>query len=233
MSSFHFRDFSVRQSNSGLKVGTDAMVFGAVINSDGKSKGLDIGTGTGVLSLMVAQKNSKIQIQAIDVQKGAIEDAAFNFQNCSYSNRLKEIHEDFLAFDPNQKFDLIFTNPPFYADAKLGSSDQLNQAKHILEMTPKALFQKVKSALEETGSFWIIWPFQASSEIITVASKYGLYPQVCMVINGKPAIPTRIILEFGFQREEIIEREITIRTHSGDYSDEYKNLTKDFHNKTL
>jgi tRNA1Val (adenine37-N6)-methyltransferase len=185
------------------------------------------------LSLMVAQKNSKIQIQAIDVQKGAIQDAAFNFQNCSYSNRLKEIHEDFLAFDPNQKFDLIFTNPPFYADAKLGASDQLNQAKHILEMTPKALFQKVKSALEETGSFWIIWPFQASSEIITVASKYGLYPQVCMVINGKPSIPTRIILEFGFQREEIIEREITIRTHSGDYSDEYKNLTKDFHNKTL
>ena len=94
MSSFHFRDFSVRQSNSGLKVGTDAMVFGAVINSDGKSKGLDIGTGTGVLSLMVAQKNSKIQIQAIDVQKGAIEDASFNFQNCSYSkpylNRLFE-----------------------------------------------------------------------------------------------------------------------------------------------
>lgn len=233
MSSFHFRYFSVRQSNAGLKVGTDAMVFGAIINSFGKSKGLDIGTGTGVLSLMVAQKNSKIQIQAIDIQREAIEDTAFNFQNSPYSNRLKEIHADFLAFEPNQKFDLIFSNPPFYSDAKLGASDALNQAKHVLEMTPKALFQKVKSTLVETGSFWIIWPFQAKVEILTEAAKHGLFVQNCVVLNGKPESPIRVILEFGFQSKEFIERKLTIRTQTGDYTDEYKNLTKDFHNKTL
>ena len=98
---------------------------------------------------------------------------------------------------------------------------------------PKALFQKVKSTLVETGSFWIIWPFQAKVEILTEAAKHGLFVQNCVVLNGKPESPTRVILEFGFQSKEFIERKLTIRTQTGDYTDEYKNLTKDFHNKTL
>lgn len=233
MSFFHFRDFSVRQSNAGLKVGTDAMVFGAFLNAEGKSKGLDVGTGTGVLSLMVAQKNSEIHIQAIDIQQGAIEDARFNFQNSPFASRLKEVQGNFLNFEPNQQFDLVFSNPPFYSDAKLGVSDKLNQAKHVNSMTPAALFEKVISLLSNSGNFWIIWPFQTSEELISEALKQGLNPQIRMVLNGKPETPTRVIIKFGFESVECLNQIFTIRNEQGEYTDAYKNLTKDYHNKSL
>ena len=112
MSTFYFKEFKINQKDASMKVGTDAMVLGALIDSKQKQKGLDIGTGTGVLSLMVAQKNKYLAIDAIDIDKDNISIAKENFENSKFENTFETINKDFLNFKSSIKYDLIFSNPP-------------------------------------------------------------------------------------------------------------------------
>ena len=233
MSFFQFRDFSVRQSHAALKVGTDAMVLGALLNSEGKKQALDIGTGTGVLALMVAQRNERIQVTAVEKESKANQDARFNFNNSPYAKRLQLLEIDFLSFQSNEKFDLIVSNPPFYMNALMGANHQLNQAKHVQDLTPNRLFQKVSELLDEVGSFWVIWPSEDIETFLLEAQKFELFPQRRISVFGKPNAKVRVVVEFGFQPKETTNTDLTIRTSEGTYTEEYKVLTRDFHDRSL
>ncbi len=233
MSIFQFRDFAVRQTNSALKVGTDAMIFGASINSYDKLRALDIGTGTGVLSLMVAQCNTEIKIDSIDVNREALQDAGFNFENSPYAKRLNAIHCDFVHFDSSKKYDLIFSNPPFYTDNLKGENESLNLAKHVGVLTPRVLMKKVSRLLNETGSFWVIWPSERFRELSYEANLQDFFVKHKTIVFGKPKTPKRIIAEFVKHECEVVETALTVRDDKGKYTAAYITLTKEFHDRAL
>jgi tRNA1Val (adenine37-N6)-methyltransferase len=130
MSHFHFKRFTINQSRTTLKVGTDAMLLGAFIKTNSPRFGLDVGAGTGVLSLMVAQNHSSINIDSVEIDSKSFEDLKQNITESVFKNQINFFNIDFFAFQPNKKYDLIFSNPPFYDDGIKFNSEINFHPKH-------------------------------------------------------------------------------------------------------
>lgn len=233
MSTFHFKEFSVNQLNASMKVGTDAMVLGALIDASRKNYALDIGTGTGVLSLMVAQKNPLIQIEAIDIDKVNIELASTNFQSSRFSSSLNTRHVDFLEYSSNSKFDLIFTNPPYYEDGLLNPDDRKANARHEQSLPIEKLIDKSITLLNDDGDFWMIIPSINKDKWISFCESKGLFLKRLYLIEGKKNVLNRVVFNFNFHSENFIEETIIIRDSENNYTGQYKALTKDYHGVKL
>lgn len=234
MSTFQFKTFSINQTHAALKVGTDSMVLGALIDCHNKTSALDIGTGTSVLAMMQAQKNPNLIVTAIEIDESSCIDANYNIDNGPFSDRIKLIQSDFLSYNFKEKFDLIFSNPPFYLDALTSTNDRTNQAKHVSDLNPQSLFQKVSDLLKENGDFWLIWPYEFRQKLISAALKLGFNLKNEITLEGKPGIPVRSVLSFSKQKlQTVYSQKIVIRDERNSYTDQYKELTKDFHNKEL
>jgi tRNA1Val (adenine37-N6)-methyltransferase len=233
MSLFHFKQFTITQSRSALKVGTDAMILGSVIDPGTYENGLDIGAGTGVLSLMVAQENPILHIDAIELDEGSFLDCKDNFASSNWKERLSAIHGDFLSFKNEKKYDLIFSNPPFYKDGLLSPDKRVSQSKHATDLSLEKLIEKSAEMLTEEGRFWLIFPFDLSEVIGQYAKNSGLSVQKRIRIEGKPGRPTRTIVCLGFEPLSTHESMIVIRTEENTYSSQYSQLTKAFHGKEI
>lgn len=234
MSFFNFKYFSIRQNHAALKVGTDSMLLGAFIQTHGKRKALDIGTGTGVLALMQAQKNPKLKITAIEISALSLKDAQVNISNSPFPMAIDLILGNFLQVDFTEKFDLIFSNPPFYSDGLKTKDLALNQAKHVDELPPSLLCEKVFYLLNENGHFWVIWPFETRLNFVLAATQSGLFLLEEIQLEGKPEKWVRSIFCFTTTKPETFKtRKFRIRNEDNRYSDEYLELTKDFHDREL
>lgn len=233
MSKFHFKHFSVEQERSALKVGTDSMILGSFIDYTSRKKGLDIGAGTGVLSLMVAQSNPEIQIDAIEIDDESVIDCKTNFECSNWSERLNVIHSDFLAFPFQNKYDLIFSNPPFYHNSLLSSDERTAISKHSFHLPFDRLFEKVNHLLTDNGHFWLIIPAEHTQTIKEIAKENQLFLTKEIAIYGKPEKQTRSILSFSKIEKPNTTDSITIREVNGNYTEQYIKLTKDFHFKNL
>ncbi len=220
---------------SPLKVGTDSMLLGSFISSDSKLQGLDLGAGTGVLSLMLAQKNQKLQIDAVEIDANVANECDLNFQNSKWRKNLKCINADYLQFPFKKKYDLIFSNPPYHFENILSPDNGVNISKHSLLSDFIQFFQLVKQLLTENGNFWIILPFSSSDQLTKLASEHRLFLKEYICIHSKPSKKNiRVILNFSSQKQVAIrEREFVIRNENNLYSEEYIALTKDFHSKDL
>jgi tRNA1Val (adenine37-N6)-methyltransferase len=230
---FRFKEFEIFQDNTTLKVGTDAMVFGAIINTENKTTALDIGAGTGVLSLMLAQRNSDLFIEAIEIETGAAKDCDFNFQNAPWKNRLKLHQADFLDYNFQKPFDLIVTNPPFYANGLLSVSPKVNLSKHNHVLPFDALFKKSAECLSESGEFWMIAPYEQRNVLKQMAQVVNWHLRADITVFAKPERPSRVILSFSPIPSKKVCSELLIREVSGSYSLQYIALTKDFHGVKL
>ena len=234
MSTFHFKNFAIRQTNSVLKVGTDAMILGAFIETENRIKGLDIGAGTGVLAMMQAQKSRCLKITALEIDEKACLDARYNFENSSFANQLILEQTDFKKYSPEHTFDLIFSNPPYYQNSLKSKNSELNAAKHIDELTPQVLCEKVAKLLAENGCFWLIWPYSTSGEFEKIANENNLFAVKKIQLNGKPNEPIRTIFCFGKSVVLASKNSVfTIRDEFGNYTEGYKIRTSEFHNKQL
>ncbi len=237
MSIFQFKHFSILQKDSAMKIGTDAMILGALVSVEAKTTVLDIGTGTGVLSLMLAQKNKNMHISAIEIDEKASFEAKFNVENSTYKNQIDVIFSDFLEYDFSGKFDLIVTNPPFFENSLKSSgkfkSEQTNLARHTDSLPFERLIKKVSDLLNEEGDFWIILPHVAAAKLIVIAHKQDLFLIEEIAVYGKPNILIRKILRFSKNSIKHVTTSLLIRENNSDYSDEYKSLTFDFHNRKL
>jgi len=234
MSIFKFKFFDVKQSDAPMRVGTDTMVLGASIDVFGKSYGLDVGAGTGVLSLMCAQRNSKIEIDAIELDGLASKECAYNFFQSNFSQRLTSIHLDFIEFDTTKKYDLIVSNPPFFQTGLENEDQRKSNSRHERSL-PKALFvEKVSGLLDQHGDFWIIVPYIDIEGWVDAASSNNLKLNSQTNIRGKQgASYIRSILRFSKLPNNIIIIDLTIRSVSGGYTEEYIDLTYNFHFKDL
>ncbi len=229
MSLFQFKEFTIIQEVSAMRVGTDAMILGALIESNSKQNCLDIGAGTGVLSLMVAQRNLEIKIQAIEIDSRSAEEAKLNFNNSPWSNRLSLVHSDFRTFYSDNNFDLIISNPPYFENGILNESIRKANSRHEDSLPLIELFQKVESILTSNGHFWLILPYNTASKWESKAKEFNLFCAQKIVIFGKPTLPKRIVFCFTKIGVECIQSSLVIRNNDNSYSEEYKKLTIEFH----
>lgn len=229
MSVFKFKQFEVNQTNSAMKIGTDAMVFGALIDASNKKNGLDIGTGTGVLSLMVAQRNQTIKIKAIEIDLNAFQEAENNFLASTFHPQLEAIHQDVKAFQTDEKFDLIFSNPPYFQNATKSISDERNLARHTDTLSMEELSLKVSEIISTDGDFWIILPIETMQEIDFHLKSLHFFLNQVILIYGKENQLVRKIASYSKSKKDGFQQELIIRKSDNQYTEAYKELTIDYH----
>ena len=240
---FQFKQFTIRQSGEVMKVGTDSMLLGAFVQPGDAKKILDIGTGTGVLALMLAQ-NSAAQIDAIDINEKACVIAEENIRTSSWAKRIKVINIGLQQF-PNkseEKYDLIITNPPFFeplntlkGNNKLWPGHERKIARTTETLAFEELIKGVAELLSNDGAFYLVLPFDSIESFASEAANHNLYIYDLLKVRSKPnGNYIRAVMKLKFYKPEAAtENELTIRENSGKYSNQYIDFTKDYHARAL
>lgn len=230
---FNFKQFTIRQDRCAFKVGTDGVLLGATADTDGVNRILDIGAGTGLISLMLAQR-CQAQITAIEPDKNSFEQACMNIANSKWQKRINILNSSLQDFNPeNLQFDLIVSNPPYFRNSLKNPDSAKAASRHDLSLTVNELLKGVTRLLAEDGKLQVIMPYNEGNIFIAEASFYRLF---CIKIIKIKPLPTsvvrRLILTFSRTRQEVVQQSLTIESGKRhDFTDEYKNLTKDFYLK--
>jgi tRNA1Val (adenine37-N6)-methyltransferase len=236
MSKFTFKQFSVQQDKTAMKVGTDGVLLAAwaPINHNPFSV-LDIGAGTGIIALMLAQRTHAEQIDALEIDEEAYEQAVENFENSPWGDRLFCFHAGLDEFieEPEDEYDLIVSNPPFYSENYKTENEQRDLARFQDAMPFEELIEAADLMLSENGIFAVIIPFKEEKNFITLAKEAELYPVKITRVKGTPTSDIKRSL-LAFSRNEIhniVIDELIIETDRHVYTPEYIELTKDFYLK--
>ena len=227
MKPFQFKEFSISQSKNVFRVGTDGVLLGVAATVEGAKNILEIGTGTGLISLMLAQRNPQATIQSIDINKEAADLANSNFQNSHFKERLRAYHVDFKEFKSNEKFDLIVSNPPYFEENPSGKDILARQQK---ELSFQILIENAAAFLSENGLLSVIIPFESTTDFENKALESNLFLHRKKIIFGMlHSKAKRVILEFGFQKRDIKYSELVIEKAPRIFTEQYLDLTKNFH----
>lgn len=235
MKPFKFKEFTVNQDQCAMKIGTDSVLLGAWASiKNNPFSILDIGAGTGVISLMLAQRSNAELIDAIEIDDSAYEQCVENFEQSNWGDRLFCYHASLEEFneDLEDKYDLIISNPPFYSEDYKTGNEHRDLARFSDAMPFEHLIESVSNLLSEDGTFSVIIPFKEEVDFINLASKVNLFPNRILHIKGNPTSNIkRSLLEFSFRESAIEKSELIIETERHQYTQDYINLTKDFYLK--
>lgn len=227
MKSFKFKQFEIQQSKDVFRVGTDGVLLGALASVNNASKVLEVGTGTGLISLMLAQRISKAEFLGIDINEDAVELTKTNFESSPFALRLKNKLQDFKNFETEEKFDLIVSNPPYF---EASESDKDKIARQTIELNFKQLISQSAKLLSKNGIFSVIIPVEVGADFIEIAKENQLFLIKRINIKGiETAKIKRLILEFSPSEKNTEELEFIIEKSPRKYSDQYLELTKEFH----
>ncbi len=229
---FRFKKFMINQDKAAMKVGVDGVLLGAVSCFKDAETILDIGAGTGLLSLMAAQK-SKAKITALEIEKGAYVQCVENVILNGQTERIKSLNMSFQDYRKaeKQKFDFIICNPPFFEKSFKSVNLKRNTARHSNTLSKKDLVEGVVELLNPRGIFSLILPSEFEKSFEKLCHRNNLYCIYKMYIYPKPdKTHNRIIFEFSFEKKAIKQEKIIIRDkHTNQYTGDYKKLTKDFY----
>lgn len=230
---FHFKKFSVRHDRSGMKVGTDGVLLGAWVDVRQATQILDIGTGTGVIALMIAQRASDaVTVDAVEIDDAAYEDAQENIAASPWHDRVHLHHTAIQQFNPSTKFDLIVTNPPYFQKSYKPPTAQRETARHTEQLTFDEILQAAEKLLTANGKLNVILPYTEGLQFITLAAHKGLHCSRKWSFKTRENKPIeRVLLEFRWKKKEVDEGEILLYSSGEEWSDEYKDLTRDFYLK--
>lgn len=229
---FTFKQFVVRDDKSSMKVGTDAVILGSWVNTNLAKTILDIGTGSGIIALMMAQRSSAA-IDAIDIDPASAEQAKQNFEASEWNVRLSIFHCSLQEYKKKQekKYDLIITNPPYFNDSLHSPDKNRNIARHNNKLSFEELIICVNDLLSQDGRFALILPVIENTKFREKAFVYGLFPlQELFVYPKKGKEVNRICTEFSFKRSLTVEKNsLTIRNDDNTFTPDYIDLTKEFY----
>ena len=236
MSKFQFKKFAVEQDRCAMKIGTDGVLLGAWAPIENNPFSiLDIGTGTGIIALMLAQRSGATQIDALEIDEDAYEQATDNFENSPWNDRLFCFHAalDEFVEEPEDEYDLIISNAPFYTEDYKSDNEQRDLARFSDAMPFEDLIEAADLLLSENGIFAVIIPFKEEERFIDLCAEVELFPVKATRVKGSPKTPiVRSLLAFKRYELSVLEAdELIIEINRHEYTDEYIELTKDFYLK--
>ena len=216
-----------------MKVGTDGVLLGAWADVGvGNIRILDVGTGTGLISLMMAQRNLQATVKGIEIDENAYQEAMENFANSPWSDRISVVKADFLQYTSNEKFDIIISNPPFYTNGLLAPDEARTTARHAQNFDISNFFSKAKVLLEVHGKIIFVYPYSDLELIRKTVAESSLYINRIAYIYPRADLPCkRILCECSATETEVTEESFSIELDRHIYTPEYTKLTKEFYLK--
>lgn len=227
---FRFKQFSIRHDRCAMKVGTDGVLLGAWGCVEGKQI-LDIGTGTGLIALMAAQRNPEALVLGIDIDESAVLQAKENIAESPFNERVSCILQDFRAFYPEVRYDAILCNPPFFTENTLPDNAGRALARNNKSLPFPELIPKVASLLADNGRFSVIIPSQHVTEFVGLCMEANLYLlRRCIVYTSAKKPSRRALLTFTRCHNAVVdEQSLCLSDADGGRSPAYKALTKDYY----
>lgn len=228
---FRFKQFTVCDERSAMKIGTDGVLLGAWADIEGDSRILDVGTGTGLIALMLAQRNASAEIVGVDISCEAIEEARDNFLNSPWATRLSATLGDVCSFESADKFDHIVSNPPYFVDS-LHSPDKLRtMARHTSSLKFEDLVASAVRLLCPGGRLSVILPAECAMQFRFAAFGRLWLRRQLNVVTKAGDTPRRTLMEFCLTDKPMMPAitTLTMRHSDSTYTDEYRHLTEDFY----
>ena len=227
---FQFKQFTIHQERTAMKVGTDGVLLGAWAEPENAHSILDIGTGTGLLALMAAQRNPEANIDAIEIEPEAAGQAQENANASPWGNRIRIYPVSLFDFFPSQTYDCILCNPPFFNHSTKTPDTGRTLARHPDSLPHGKLIEAVTRLLSENGFFYIILPTEEATAFIRLAEASRLYPaRLTRVLPNPGKLPKRYLMKFSSNRFPMQTDEMSIEISRHEYTPEYIRLTRDFY----
>ena len=228
---FSFKQFTIYHDRCAMKVGTDGVLLGAWAAVDPCESALDVGTGTGLIAIMLAQR-SGARITAIDVDEVAVEQAKENVARTPWNERIEVVLQDVTQYAPDKRFDVVVSNPPYFIDSLQCPDSRRTTARHSDGLTIESLFSQVEKLLAEKGRFSLILPAEQLPLCVEAAQRNGLYLSRYTAVITRPGLaPKRALMEFQREKVDTLTDELVVELERHVYSKAYTALTKDFYLK--
>lgn len=235
MKDFHFKEFRVAQDRCAMKIGTDGVLLGAWTSLENNPETiLDIGSGTGIIALMLAQRSQAETIDGLEIAANAYEQCVDNFENSPWGDRLFCYHASFSEFvqEIDERYDLIVSNPPFHTEDYPTGNKSRDQARFSSALPFLELLQGTAQLLAKNGIFSVIVPKSRETHFVKLALEHHLHLQKRTEVRGNATSSIkRSLLQFGFQKKKLISDLLVIERSRHEYTDDYIALTKDFYLK--
>jgi tRNA1Val (adenine37-N6)-methyltransferase len=229
---FRFKQFTIHQDRCAMKVGTDGVLLGAWVNLENVSTILDIGTGSGLIALMLAQRTEMTRVDAIEIENEAVAQALENVSISPWKSRISIVHTSLQEFvNAGRKYDLVVSNPPYFSNSLRAAEMKRTIARHDQKLSYSELLEGIHRLLLPEGRFGVILPAAALNSVTTLAENAGLFPHRITSVKPVPEkMANRILAEFSYSKKEPLISEIMIEEYGRhNYSEEYIALTKDFY----
>lgn len=229
---FRFRQFSVAQQSAAMKVNTDGVLLGAWADVSGARRILDVGAGTGVIALMLAQRNAAAQIDAVEIDALSAQEARENVQNSPWRHRITVYGQSFQSFAAQNaaRYDLVVSNPPYFTKALLPPSEIRKRTRHTEELPHEELLSGVKKILQPDGAFCVVLPFTEGLAFIEQSAAHQLFCTHQTAVSGKMGkAPKRLLLHFSAAPAPVKKDALIIHRSDGSYTPGYKALTGAFY----
>ena len=216
-----------------MKVGTDGVLLGAWASLEHTPDSiLDVGAGTGLLSLMLAQRSNARLIDAVELHEEAFEECVYNFEASPWSDRLFCYHSGFeeYAEEVDDRYDLILSNPPYHREHVGSGNPSRDQARQSRSLPPATLLSGVSRLMAPNGMFCVVWPYREEGSFLKDAERFGLYPSRLTRVSGKPGgAIKRSLIAMTFQEGRPEEDQLIIEAPNGQYSETYTELVREFY----
>lgn len=230
---FHFKKFSLSDRNSTHKIGTDGVLLGAWVDIGEAQRILDIGTGSGLIALMVAQRSdAEVLIDAIEINEVDVAQARKNVDNSPWASKVMVHHIALQQFHSSDQYDLIVSNPPYFMNSWLPPDENRTKARHTSDLSFEALLKSSKNLLSGNGRLAVVLPLNEAEIFKTLASEEQLYLNRSLSFQSRKEKPIeRMLMEFGKNRVPIEAENLVLYSEGEVWSPEYRSLTKDFYLK--
>ncbi|MDR3251198.1 MAG: methyltransferase [Tannerella sp.] len=230
---FQFKKFTVYHDKCAMKVGTDGVLLGAWAMPDNNKpiKILDIGTGTGLIAMMTAQRFGDAVIDAIDIDESACSQAIENIEKSPFKDRIKVINESFLDYTTEKQYDLIVSNPPYFRNSLKSPDEKRNKVRHNDSLPLKQMMEHAVRALSENGRIALILPVQSSEELDFIIATHGLHViRRTEVVSVEGLQPKRFLIETATKQGKRAPTDVLVlETKEHKRTAQYQELTKDFY----